>query len=150
MSRFKRRSFNAMSLLALSCLLLRSLVAPGLMLVSDSTVAGNLILVLCPAQNRSIDFERLSPRDARNDHAKHIGQEGESPARSAHDHDGSLHAESLDTGCGLWSGSAAASLVPEPLNTISFAVVDSWIPTPPVYFSTSRLSPSQPRAPPIV
>jgi hypothetical protein len=147
---FKRRSCNAMSFLALGCLLLRSLVAPGLMLVADPFATGNLVLVLCPAQNSSIDFERFSVGDSRVDLAHHGAEHGERTRRPAHDHNGPLHAESLDSSCGLWSGSATASILTGSLNLVSLGVLDSKISTPQRYLSSFRFSPSQPRAPPFV
>jgi len=150
MSRFERRSRTAMSILALGCVVLRSLVAPGLMLVADPAATGNFVLVLCPAQNRNINFQRLSSGDARHGHAHHGAEHGESSSRSTHDHGGTFHTESLDSSCGLWSGSATASLVTGSFEPISFGVVDSRISPPLLYFSSLKFSPSQPRAPPNV
>ncbi|MDA0823830.1 MAG: hypothetical protein O3C28_15630 [Proteobacteria bacterium] len=150
MSKFKRRSHKAMSILALGCLVLRSLVAPGFMLVADPVATGNLALVLCPAQNRNINFQRLSSGDARHDHAHHGAEHGESSSRSTHDHGGPLHTESLDSSCGLWSGSATASLATGSFDPISFGIADARISPPPRYFSSLKFSPSQARAPPSV
>ncbi|MFT4584985.1 MAG: hypothetical protein ACI915_005614 [Gammaproteobacteria bacterium] len=147
---FKRPAFNAMSFLALSCLLLRSLVAPGWMLVADPGASGNLMLVLCPAQNRDIDLEHLAERGAPDNHSHNAAKDDDSSSRSTHDHDGPLHAESLDSSCGLWSGSATANVLTAAVGFVSFGILDSRILTARLYFSSLKYSPSQPRAPPIV
>ena len=134
--------------LAVLGLILRSLVAPGLMVVDGADGFGGLALVLCPGQNPGLNFELLSASES--DH-HHRGAVAENSLQMHSDlaHSTGLHAESLDAGCAAWVASGAALPATKPLaSTLALTL------RPPSYQAQRARPPHQrnhhPRAPPIV
>ncbi len=146
-------AYRPLYIIAALCLVLRSLVAPGLMVVGGAEGFVSLTLVLCPAQNRNLDFDRLANGD--NHHLQHYHDyrpptEDAQPLHSEPVQGSGVHAESLDVGCVLWAGSATA-----PPRTVSWGFIAAIAgPDQPGfrserYFPTSIERATEPRAPPI-
>jgi len=130
-------------------LILRSFVAPGLMLVDGADGYGGLALVLCPAQNPSLNFDRLAGGDSHHHH--HDG--AETPAGLTLDTSESpgMHAESLDVGCVLWAGSASGSaLIVRGSSLVVIPPTENSIPLVNVFTGIFVANSFQPRAPPLI
>jgi hypothetical protein len=108
------RKFNRQSkwasracLLIALALVVRSLVAPGFMVIADGKTTFGLSVVLCPAQNRGLDLEKLLGGEANADHGSHFHHSAAEPTHDSTTHTGT-DASALDRTCLLWSGSASA------------------------------------------
>jgi hypothetical protein len=103
-------------------LFLRSLVAPGLMLVDGAKGFGGLALVLCPTQNRGLSLESLSSDDTGHHHRHHVFVDNTQSSHPEPAKSTGVHAESLESGCALWAGSATAPLrTASPFFAVAFA-----------------------------
>ncbi len=149
---YRRYPTNAYRLVygaAALCLVVRSLVAPGLMVVGGSEGVTSLALVLCPNQNQALDFDRLSSGGGRHHHHR-LSTPDDKQQNSDAAPDAGMHLASLDTGCGLWSASATAVSPIAPQELIG-AIFGSRQPR----FAVERVVQSllthtaQPRAPPL-
>jgi len=121
-----RISRSAIAFVALAGLILRSLVAPGLMVTSGSDF-GDFSLVICPAQNRVINFEVLADHGVVHRHYGH-GTHPDKLESSISETAANVHAESLDPACLVWLGSGADRLrVAAIFHPASTALVDASI-----------------------
>ena len=101
-----KNAYRRIATVALVGLILRSLVAPGLMVVDDSDGFGGFSLVLCPGQNPGVNFALLAGSENHHNHHHVAVSQDLSQLHSDLDQNVGLHAESLDTGCALWAASA--------------------------------------------
>ncbi|MCZ6658399.1 MAG: hypothetical protein O7C67_13985, partial [Gammaproteobacteria bacterium] len=100
----RRKNLNADQWLyttAAFCLVVRSLVAPGLMVVGGAEGFASLSLVLCPSQNTSLDFDQLSSIVRHYRHGLQSHHEHQRNTDAALD--AGVHLVSLDSSCGLWA-----------------------------------------------
>lgn len=151
MLRPHKNAYRRIATVALVGLILRSLVAPGLMLVDGSDGFGGLSLVLCPGQNLGLNFDLLAGGEVHHKHHHVVVSQDPSQLHPDRDQNPGLHAESIDTGCALWVASASgAPLAAYKLSFSGLAQTAHSIPRTVVRVRSALQRNNQPRAPPII
>ncbi len=151
MTRHRKDAYRRIATVALVGLVLRSLVAPGLMVVDGADGFGGLSLVLCPGQNPGLNFDLLASSDDHHKHHHGGGRFDSDQLQSDPERYIGVHAESLDAGCALWVASASGTALAVYKLPINGTLQSEQPITHSVVCVRSTLhSNRQPRAPPIV
>ena len=151
MFRCHKNTYRRIAKVALIGLVLRSLVAPGLMVVDGADGSGGLSLVLCPGQNPGLNFALLT--GGADHHNHHHGSAPQDPTEldAAVNQDIGVHAESLDAACALWVASASSAALAAYTPSISeFAKSEQSIPHAVAHVRSTLRRSRQSRAPPII
>lgn len=111
---FSRKTRSPIIIGVLVGLMLRSLIASGLMITGGDGLA-DFSLVICPTQNRSLNFEILRDGNVAHRHHGHGPHSGNLRSENS-ETDSNVHAESLDPACLAWVGSGDEALKFAPTN----------------------------------